>query len=74
MARRMTKEYREGWKACEAGKNLCNNPYHQIAHLPGVPLLEQRVKWQSWNDGFAARGEKGFDITLPRKVCSWAFQ
>lgn len=75
---RKTREYREGWKACEAGAERTHNPYSSqmpVFRDPAAsPLLELAAKALEWADGFEARGEKGFDVShLPRKPCSDAF-
>jgi hypothetical protein len=70
---RRTKEYREGWKACESGLNRGDCPYWKTAPF-GTPALETAARAMQWGDGFEARANRGFDVShLPRKPFSDAF-
>ena len=62
--RNSTPAFRAGWKACETGKSLTDNPHWKL-NAPGG---------DEWNAGFQARGEIGFETAhLPRKPFSDAF-
>lgn len=75
---RKTKEYREGWKACEAGSSRGDNPYSKrmpVSRRADDPsLLELSGMALQWADGFEARANRGFDVSqLPRRPLSYAF-
>lgn len=54
-----TKEFVEGWKACEAGLSNASNPYRSDG---------SQLQVIDWAVGFDARAERGFDVShFPRK-------
>lgn len=79
MTMRRTKQYREGWKACETGASRVDNPYSKRMPVSMVSngdptLLELAALSLQWADGFEDRASRGFDTAhLPRKPCSDAF-
>ncbi len=54
-----TQAYKDGWKACEAGKSYSDNPYRRSG---------TQMQTVDWSLGFSERAERGFDVSrLPRK-------
>ena len=49
--------FKQGWRACEAGRNVADNPYHTV----------DGEYFREWRAGFEARGDRGFSVDhLPR--------
>lgn len=65
--------FREGWRACEAGQTLNDNPYTPDGQS-GAEHLALMAKEARWSQGFRARSNEGFETAhLPRKPGGDAF-
>lgn len=54
---RKSLQFQQGWRSCEAGEALGDNPYH----TPGGAYA------RDWAAGFNARADRGFSVAhLPR--------
>ena len=61
---RKSLQFQQGWRACEAGRGLTDNPYR----------TERGQYATDWRSGFNARAEIGFETAhLPRRPGSDAF-